>query len=117
MIDSGCYPSVSYSYKDTEWIVNRMCRIRPDDAIVEEETESRRVEHRLVNSVRHIYHPIPPQCRRAYPMCKVKVTTDLGSTEMEVGDSVIYNGKQLDNPETFDYSSIPPGETIHHHNL
>ena len=43
-IESGCYPSVSYSYKDTERIVNVMCRIRPDDAILEEETESRRVE-------------------------------------------------------------------------
>ena len=71
-------------------------------------------EHRLVNSVRHIYHPVPPKCRRAYPMCKVNVTTDLGSTEIEVGDSVIYRGKQLRNPETFDYSSIPPGETVHH---
>ena len=71
-------------------------------------------EDRMVNGVRHIYLPIPPNCQRAYPMCKVNVTTDLGSTEIEVGDSVIYRGKQLHNPETFDYSSIPSGETVHH---
>ena len=70
----------------------------------------------LQHSVSHFYLPIPKHAPPNYTRKTVKVKTETGETEIAIGDRVIYNGHQLRNLESFDYSSLKPGdkEEVYH---
>ena len=68
----------------------------------------------ICNSVSHLYAPIPEYASQMYRCKTVKVKTEKGETELEVGDRMIYNGRQMSYPESFDYSSLKPGDKVYH---
>ena len=52
----------------------------------------------IFNSVSHFYTPIPEYASPMYQRKTVKVKTETGETELEVGDRMIYNGRKVSYP-------------------